>query len=150
MTGPTVSIAFGGKKPYHISFSYSTLESIKNSTRKKILSSPSSESEKSNLPHNGTSFFQVGTVPGQTSYSGEVFGIYCQKYFFVLRPMLRQLLRPGASWSALFSMKPIATWSMEWRDKIKDNEEGMKGKTSDDEKHIWNPCTMHCTKCSVC
>nr|XP_054508739.1 RNA-binding protein cabeza-like [Agelaius phoeniceus] len=37
---------------------------------------------------------------------------------------------------------------MEWMDKVH-NEGGMKGKTSDDEKHIWNPRLMRCTKCSL-
>lgn len=137
------------KNPTKFLFLSPLQKALKNSTRKNFLSSLSSESENPNLPHNGTSFFQVGTVPGQRSYSEKVVVTNCQKDFFVLRSVLSQLLKPGANWSALFSMKHTATWSMVWTDKVH-NEGGMKGKTSDDEKHIWNPWVMHYTKCSVC
>lgn len=76
----------GGAAEIKVLFLTPLPKALKKSIKERIFSPVySSESENPNLPHKSASFFQVGTVPGQRSFSEKIIVTNCQKHFFALR-----------------------------------------------------------------
>lgn len=70
-----------GREGIKVLFLTSFLKALQKSNKERFFSPPvySSESEKPNFSRNGTSFFQVRTVPGQRSFSEKIVVTNCQK-----------------------------------------------------------------------